>query len=146
MQVNAFADEAFKGNPAAVCLLEGEDVNGADERWLQSVATEFNAPMTAFLSRTTHAAAAAAPPRFHIRWFSPVTEVTLCGHATLAAAHFLFTAVLIAAEDGDDMMAEFVTKSGMILAAKKVPAPVLQSQVSSSTCPAFIELDFPICT
>ncbi|KQK07530.1 uncharacterized protein LOC100828893 [Brachypodium distachyon] len=138
--VDAFAGEAFKGNPAAVCLLEDEDVHGADERWLQSVAAEFNAPMTAFLSRTLNASSAApAPPRFHIRWFSPATEVALCGHATLASAHFLFTAVLVPAPE-EDMMAEFVTKSGMTLAAKKVPAPVPEKKTK-----AFIELDFPIC-
>ncbi|KAF0900355.1 hypothetical protein E2562_031102, partial [Oryza meyeriana var. granulata] len=127
MQVDAFAAEPFKGNPAAVLLLE-ED---ADERWMQSVATEFNVSQTAFLVREPSAAAA---PRFRLRWFTPVTEVALCGHATLASAHVLFT-ILLGKQHGT---VEFVTKSG-IQTAKKVPAP----EAVASSAKLFIELDFP---
>ena len=67
-QVDAFAAEAFKGNPAAVCLLENAAM-ATDERWLQAVAAEFNLPMTAFLLRDGTA------PRFQLRWFTPITEV-----------------------------------------------------------------------
>jgi PhzF family phenazine biosynthesis protein len=74
-QVDAFATEPFKGNPAAVCLLEGENAAAAgDDRWMQSVATEFNLSETAFLVRDSSRPAGAAP-RFHLRWFTPVTEV-----------------------------------------------------------------------
>ncbi|WVZ90676.1 hypothetical protein U9M48_036958 [Paspalum notatum var. saurae] len=131
--VDAFAAGPFKGNPAAVCLLEA----AADERWMQSVAAEFNLSETAFLLRDT----AAAAPRFHLRWFTPTAEVDLCGHATLASAHFLFTCVL--AEHGDGAGAvEFATKSG-VLTAKKVPAREESAGVSGDG-KRFIELDFPM--
>jgi PhzF family phenazine biosynthesis protein len=71
--VDAFAAEPFKGNPAAVCLLEEE--GAADERWMQSVAAEFNLSETAFLVRDTSRPSGASP-RFHLRWFTPVTEVS----------------------------------------------------------------------
>jgi len=76
--VNAFSQVPFKGNPAGVCLLEAMP----RVKWMQSVAAELGFPETAFLVPTNH--------HFHIRWFSPSTEVTLCGHATLAAAHVLW--------------------------------------------------------
>lgn len=76
--VNAFSQVPFKGNPAGVCLLEKE----VSARWMQDVASEVGFPETAFLVPTNH--------HFHIRWFSPTTEVRLCGHATLAAAHVLW--------------------------------------------------------
>ncbi|KAK1664031.1 hypothetical protein QYE76_052190 [Lolium multiflorum] len=132
--VDAFAAEPFKGNPAAVCLLEDEGA-AADERWMRSVAAEFNLSDTAFLVRDSTRPAAAAP-RFYLRWFTPVTEVNLCGHATLASAHFLFTTVL--AEHG---MVEFMTRSG-ILTAKKVTTPGSVSEEEQGKL--FIELDFPM--
>jgi len=76
--VNAFSQVPFKGNPAGVCLLE----QMPSAKWMQAVATEVGFPETAFLVPTNH--------HFHIRWFSPTTEVGLCGHATLAAAHVLW--------------------------------------------------------
>jgi PhzF family phenazine biosynthesis protein len=77
-QVDAFADSVFAGNPAAVCLLGGP----AQARWMQSVASEMNLSETAFVE-----------PRaagYGLRWFTPVAEVDLCGHATLASAHILY--------------------------------------------------------
>jgi hypothetical protein len=175
--VDAFAAEPFKGNPAAVCLLEGEDAAAAaDERWMQSVAAEFNLSETAFLIRdpSSSAAAADAAPRFRLRWFTPVAEVAspfpptlgflllvspvfirtrrrrclqvnLCGHATLASAHFLFTTVLAKQQHAAAAMVEFVTRSG-ILTAKKVPAP--PPPANDGGVPGeeklFIELDFPM--
>lgn len=76
--VNAFSQVPFKGNPAGVCLLERMPT----VKWMQAVAAEMGFPETAFLVPTNH--------HFHIRWFSPTTEVNLCGHATLAAAHVLW--------------------------------------------------------
>ncbi|KAK3159930.1 hypothetical protein QOZ80_1BG0052880 [Eleusine coracana subsp. coracana] len=112
--VDAFAAEPFKGNPAAVCLLE-DAAKATDDRWLQAVAAEFNLSETAYLLRD---ASDGATPRFQLRWFTPAAEVELCGHATLASAHFLFTSVLAEHE----AVVEFATKSG-ILTAKKGPAP-----------------------
>ncbi|CAD6232052.1 unnamed protein product [Miscanthus lutarioriparius] len=133
-QVDAFTAEPFKGNPAAVCLLE-DAAKAADEQWMQSVAAEFNLSETAFLLRDSSASGAA--PRFQLRWFTPAAEVKLCGHATLASAHFLFTSVLAEHE----ALIEFSTKSG-ILTAKKVPAP--ESTGVSGEGKLFIELDFPM--
>lgn len=127
--VDAFTDAAFKGNPAAVCLLE-ED---RDDEWLQSVATEFNISETCYLTQPL-TLSNEANPTFGLRWFTPVTEVDLCGHATLAAAHFLFAYGLVKTDT-----IEFSTKSG-ILTAKRVPetkAPKSQDDYS-------IELDFPV--
>src|SRR6266568_4525014 len=84
-QVDAFTDSAFAGNPAAVCLLDGP----ADPRWMQRLAAEMNLAETAFVE-----------PRdggYLLRWFTPVVEVALCGHATLASAHVLFETRLAAA-------------------------------------------------
>jgi PhzF family phenazine biosynthesis protein len=85
LQVDAFAERAFAGNPAAVCLLEAP----ADAAWMQSVASEMNLSETAFPhpQGTGHA----------LRWFTPVTEVELCGHATLASAHALWESGRVAA-------------------------------------------------
>ena len=77
-QVDAFTSEVFSGNPAAVCLLD----EWIDDRRLQSIATENNLSETAFLVRTAEG--------FEIRWFTPATEVALCGHATLASAFVQF--------------------------------------------------------
>jgi PhzF family phenazine biosynthesis protein len=76
--VDAFADRPFAGNPAGVCLLDGP----ADEAWMQQVAKEMRHSETAF--------ARAVDDGFELRWFTPVVEVALCGHATLATAHALF--------------------------------------------------------
>jgi PhzF family phenazine biosynthesis protein len=75
-QVDAFTAEPFKGNPAAVCLLE-DAAKATDERWLQSVAAEFNLSETAFLLRDSSAGAA---PRFQLRWFTPAAEVPYPPH------------------------------------------------------------------
>lgn len=78
LQVDAFTDEPFAGNPAAVCLLEGP----AEPEWMQNVAREMNLSETAFLYSRQNA--------FSLRWFTPAVEVELCGHATLASAHALW--------------------------------------------------------
>jgi PhzF family phenazine biosynthesis protein len=103
IQVDAFTDRPFAGNPAAVCLMDGP----ADEIWMQQVAAEMNLSETAFLF----------PERdgYRLRWFTPTVEVDLCGHATLASAHVLW-------EDGHltaDQPARFYTKSGLLTAVKK---------------------------
>ena len=77
-QVDAFTVSPFKGNPAAVVILE----KARNEAWMQSVASEMNLSETAFL--------VAEKDGYKLRWFTPTTEVELCGHATLASAHVLF--------------------------------------------------------
>lgn len=70
-QVDAFTDSAFKGNPAAVCLLEEE----RDEKWLQALAAEFNISETCYLIRMNDEDDSLEPPKFSLRWFTPVAEV-----------------------------------------------------------------------
>src|SRR5580704_9877068 len=84
-QVDAFTDSAFAGNPAAVCLLD----RPADTRWMQQLAAEMNLAETAFVEPR--------PGGYLLRWFTPVVEVVLCGHATLASAHVLYETGLAAA-------------------------------------------------
>lgn len=79
-QVDAFADALFKGNPAAVCPLD----EWLPDILLQQIAAENNLPETAFYVPDGEDA-------FHLRWFTPVMEVDLCGHATLATAFVLFS-------------------------------------------------------
>jgi len=103
VQVDAFTDRPFAGNPAAVCLLPGP----ADVSWMQNVAREMNLAETAFL----------VPERdgFGLRWFTPAVEVDLCGHATLASAHVLW-------EDGHlprGTQARFHTRSGLLTADQR---------------------------
>ena len=77
-QVDAFTDRPFGGNPAAVCLLE----QFPSDSWMQNLAAEINLSETAFLVRQ-------GANEYHLRWFTPLAEVELCGHATLASAHVL---------------------------------------------------------
>jgi len=100
-QVDAFTAEPFAGNPAAVCLLEDD----ADPGWMQRVAAEMNLSETAFLHPD-------GTGRFGLRWFTPAVEVELCGHATLASAHVLWTEGLT----GDGRALRFDTASGMLTA------------------------------
>ncbi|MCP3875929.1 MAG: PhzF family phenazine biosynthesis protein [Desulfobacteraceae bacterium] len=77
-QIDAFTQNIFSGNPAAVCPLE----NWLEDDIMQSIALENNLSETAFFIPNDNG--------YHIRWFTPVTEVDLCGHATLASAFVLF--------------------------------------------------------
>jgi PhzF family phenazine biosynthesis protein len=84
-QVDAFTDECFKGNPAAVCLLD----NRIDEKIMQSIASEMNLSETAFVYSLDNKPLKDST-NFSLRWFTPKVEVPLCGHATLATAAVLF--------------------------------------------------------
>ncbi|MET8613109.1 MULTISPECIES: PhzF family phenazine biosynthesis protein [Streptomyces] len=101
--VDAFTDRPFAGNPAGVLLLD--DVFPADD-WLQNVAMEVNHAETAFAHRLPEGGEA----DWALRWFTPVTEVAMCGHATLAAAHVLHTT---GAHPGP---VRFATRSGVLIA------------------------------
>src|SRR5512134_2061417 len=99
-QVDAFTERPFAGNPAGVCLLPSPAMAG----WMQSVAAEMNLSETAFLLSEGDA--------YHLRWFTPMVEVALCGHATLASAHVLW-------QDGhlpEGRQARFYTLSGLLTA------------------------------
>jgi PhzF family phenazine biosynthesis protein len=103
LQIDAFTSEPFRGNPAAVCLLDRE----RDAQWMQDVAAEMNLSETAFLLP--------ADDGFSLRWFTPTVEVALCGHATLASAHALWEEQILA----PDAIARFQTKSGLLTAGRK---------------------------
>ena len=94
-QVDAFASELFRGNPAAVVPLE----EWLPDTVLLSIALENNLSETAYLVPDGNG--------YHIRWFTPVVEVALCGHATLASAHVVFSELGF---DGETI--EFQSKSG----------------------------------
>lgn len=102
VQVDAFADRPFTGNPAAVIPLE----NWLADEVMQAIAEENNLSETAFTVPTSGDA------DYELRWFTPTTEVALCGHATLASGHVLIerdevrfrtgrSGVLIVGRDGD---------------------------------------------
>jgi PhzF family phenazine biosynthesis protein len=112
LQIDAFAERPYTGNPAAVCLLDDD----RDAQWMQAVAAEMNLSETAFVWRSGD--------DIELRWFTPAVEVDLCGHATLAAAHALWSEGRIpgAAE------IRFRTRSGILTAARRG---------------GLIELDFP---
>jgi PhzF family phenazine biosynthesis protein len=85
-QVDAFTSTLFRGNPAAVVILQDWPQRGwPDDVLLQSIAAENN------LSETAFVVPGPTPDRFGLRWFTPELEIDLCGHATLATAHVLFS-------------------------------------------------------
>ena len=96
--VDAFTDRPFRGKPAAVCLLDGP----ADPEWMQAVATEMNLSATAFCFPDGDL--------WDLRWFTPMVEVDLCGHATLATTHVLSTACGVAGT------VRYTTRSGLLAA------------------------------
>ena len=111
--VDAFAEEPFQGNPAAVCLLD----EPREASWMRLVARELNLSETAFLWP--------AGSRFSLRWFTPEVEVNLCGHATLASAHTLWETGRLA----PSAPALFKTRSGLLGVRRRADG--------------WIELDFP---
>ncbi|MDB5482988.1 MAG: isomerase [Caulobacteraceae bacterium] len=99
--IDAFAAAPFKGNQA--CVVEPLDA-WPDAGWMQSLAAENNQAETAFLLRTGD------PARFGLRWFTPAVEVPLCGHATLASGHVLFSELGL-----DVSTITFDTRSGPLI-------------------------------
>ncbi len=114
-QVDAFTGRPFAGNPAAVCLLGGPE----GENWMQAVAAEQNLSETAFLHPCDSDEA-----DWCLRWFTPTVEVDLCGHATLASAHALWSS----GRHPRESPLRFATRSG-----------ILGAQLAGE----WIELDFP---
>jgi PhzF family phenazine biosynthesis protein len=110
-QVDSFTTVPFAGNPAGVCLLPGP----AEEDWMRGVARDMNLSETAFLHPDGDG--------YALRWFTPAVEVELCGHATLATAHILWTEGVSGEEE-----LRFHTKSGLLTAHRRGE---------------WLELDFP---
>jgi len=96
-QIDAFTEMVFGGNPAAICPLE----QWLDDDLLQSIASENNLSETAFFVAESN--------QFHLRWFTPLREVDLCGHATLAAGYVILNHLMLA-----DLEVAFRTRSGIL--------------------------------
>ncbi len=111
-QVDSFTSQMFKGNPAGVCILTDD----MPEETMQAIAMEMNLSETAFVRQEGL--------EHRLRWFTPTNEVSLCGHATLAAAHVMFHEIGLKA-----MEIKFQTRSGLLLARRSRDG---------------ISLDFPI--
>src|SRR6056297_3573292 len=106
-QVDAFTENLFSGNPAAVCISE----NPLDETLMQNIAGEMNLSETAFVTPLEE------KNTFLIRWFTPTTEVKLCGHATLASAHILFETEYVK----DNKITFYNKDKSLTLISKKSP-------------------------
>lgn len=113
--IDAFTQHVFSGNPAAVCLLE--EVLTSQE--MQNIAKEMNLSETAFVEQTSESLS------FNLRWFTPTLEIDLCGHATLASAHWMIQSGWV---DRGELI-RFQTKSGEL-------------RVKSDG--EWIEMDFPL--
>lgn len=114
VQVDAFTQKPFSGNPAAVCIMPGP----ASENWMQQVAREVDLGATAFLYHSDDTNG------YNLRWYTASSELTLCGHGTLSSAHVLW-------QEGHlkpDEPARFYSKAGMLMAIKRGD---------------WIEMDFP---
>jgi len=111
-QVDAFTNEPFKGNPAAVCVLP----EPKDDVWMKLVAREMNLSETAYLLREGDG--------YRLRWFTPVSEVKLCGHATLASAHVLW-------------------EEGFLKREQELKFQTLSGVLSAKWIDGWIELNFP---
>jgi PhzF family phenazine biosynthesis protein len=103
VQVDAFTNRPFAGNPAAVCVLQ----EPKSDQWMRDVAREMNLSETAFLTPQNGG--------YNLRWLTPAVEVDLCGHATVASAHVLW-------QDGhlpEGQQARFHTRSGLLTADQR---------------------------
>ncbi|MGE7622903.1 PhzF family phenazine biosynthesis protein [Viridibacillus sp. NPDC096237] len=98
--INTFTDQEFSGNPAAVCYLCEEK----ESIWMQKVAKEINLPTTAFIHFSNN--------KYHLRWFTPSTEIPICGHGTLASSYFLWKKGIVDPKQS----IIFQTKSGVLKA------------------------------
>jgi PhzF family phenazine biosynthesis protein len=119
-QIDAFASAVFAGNPAAVCPLE----KWLPEATMQKIAAENNLAETAFFVPRRNGSSADVP-EYDLRWFTPEVEIDLCGHATLASGHVVFTTLVPGASravfhsksgplsvgrDGDRLVLDFPTR------------------------------------
>jgi PhzF family phenazine biosynthesis protein len=111
-QVDSFTEKPFKGNPAGVCILS----EPKDDPWMLKLANEMNLSETAFLLKVKDG--------YQLRWFTPEVEVDLCGHATLATAHILWSEAYV----DNQTEINFFTRSGVLTAKNSN---------------GWIELDFP---
>jgi PhzF family phenazine biosynthesis protein len=144
-QVDAFTEHVFYGNPAAVCPLAG----WLPEDTMQAIALENNLPETAFLVEDADA--------YRLRWFTPAVEVQLCGHATLAAAHVVFTRLhpdwrevtfhspsgpLTCRRRGDRLQLDFPALSWETIEPSAVPTALLAGLAPASAVEVVGSIDY----
>lgn len=125
--VDAFSNKPFSGNPAGVCILDGP----AEEAWMQSVAAEMKHAETAFIWQKEEGV-------FGLRWFTPTVEVALCGHATLASAHALWSTGRLA----ESQEARFQTLYSGELTCKKANGKIQMNfpteTMKEASCPEYL--------
>jgi len=115
--VDAFTSVPFQGNPAAVVIVPSDQT--FSDLLLQNIAAEFNLSETAFITTSNAGQISSADEpcvHFGLRWFSPKTEIRLCGHATLASAQVLFADTKLVASGVD--LIKFATLSGELVARR----------------------------
>lgn len=142
--VDAFTDEPFKGNQAAVCLVPKDKELG--DELLQKIASEMNLSETAYIQHLSDDSNFTVNNKFRLRWFTPTNEVPLCGHATLASAAVLF----FCANNSSDTIT-FMSKSGPLLARKAdsgitldFPLNPVQDYDRARALPIVKEICFPV--
>ncbi len=118
--IDAFTDAPFRGNPAAICFLD----HPAPAEWMQALAMEMNQAETAFLLSEGDG--------FRLRWFTPLQEVDLCGHATLASGHFLWETGRLPR----DRTARFATRSGTLTATPGADRTIVLDFPATPALPA----------
>ena len=111
-QVDAFTNNLFSGNPAAVCLLD----NWLPDEVMQSIALENNLSETAFLVKNKD--------KFFLRWFTPKVEIDLCGHATLASAHIIYSEINLL--PSGNFVTSFLTVFPILLKVKSFEYKVIE--------------------
>ncbi|TVL89891.1 PhzF family phenazine biosynthesis protein [Streptomyces sp. SAJ15] len=121
--VDAFTDRPFSGNPAGVLLLDRDSF--PDDSWMRQVAAEVNLSETAF----AHPLPAGGEADWALRWFTPTTEVDMCGHATLATAHVL------RATGAADGTVRFATRGGVLSAAPAADGAITLDFPTSALTP-----------
>ncbi|WP_225802390.1 PhzF family phenazine biosynthesis protein [Streptomyces sp. NK15101] len=119
--VDAFTDRPFSGNPAGVLLLD----SFPDDVWLQKVAAEVNLSETAF----AHPLPAGGEADWALRWFTPTTEVDMCGHATLATAHVLHTTGIASGT------VRFAARCGVLITTAEADGTITMDFPTSSLTP-----------
>lgn len=116
--INAFTEEKFKGNPAAIVFLR----EIRSEEWMKSLAKELNQPITTFILKENG-------NNYKLRWFTPTKEIELCGHGTLGAAHIIWSEGFSPLES----TINFYTQSGILRTEQSEQQIILRFNIKKST-------------
>ncbi|AOH54777.1 hypothetical protein ABE28_010480 [Peribacillus muralis] len=116
--INAFSKEKFKGNPAAIVFMN----ENRSEKWMISLAAELNQPITTFITPN-------GENNYELRWFTPVSEIDLCGHGTLGAAHILWSEGFSSSKSAIN----FHTQSGLLRSELSGQQIILNFNIKNSS-------------